>query len=352
MTALVSPSMLATERSISPVMTTRVSAVAISAIGTTSRSRNVTVIVLAKLSTHSSEPIKVTTRMTSSTNSHDPTTPRSVDKRVESRRSATSDDMGPPALHPSSQADREEPVEADRREDQRADEGLLPERVDAEHRQRAVDRREEQSAEGRSVDRAAAAEDRDPADDRGGDDLEFESGTDRGVESAVTRGVQHSGETGQRTVDGEHAEDPTPAGDAGEPGRVGVGSDGVELAAAAIGPHVERRDRDHDQGDPGQPRNAEDAGAPAEVEEAGRHVGGVDLLAGCPQVVDRAIDVEGAERDDQRGHLGQRHQRAVERTEERPREHADEDRNDDRCTRILQEQLAGAERDQPDQRAH
>ena len=92
----------------------------------------------------------------------------------------------------------EEGVEADREQQQRAVDGLLPEGVDLQHHQRAADGGEQQRAERGAVDGARAAEDRDAADDHGGDGGELDAVAGGGVERAVA-GRQTARPRGRRS---------------------------------------------------------------------------------------------------------------------------------------------------------
>src|SRR5688572_5652022 len=169
MTALDRPTVLATERSISPVTTMSVSGSAMSAMTATSRSRNPALRVEAKPSTDTEAMIRNSTRNVVIT---------LPDGRVSGRRGARAPPgAAPPAtgaagvsgaegrvglaateVPPSEaggEAEGERPVQGDGGDDQRADRGVAPERVDAELRERDPDRREEQRAERGAVDRAA-----------------------------------------------------------------------------------------------------------------------------------------------------------------------------------------------------
>jgi hypothetical protein len=143
MTALDSPTVLATDRSISPVTMTRVSGSAMSTMTTTSSSRNPVLRAEAKPSTESA----ATTRKSTST-------PVMTASPLPSRRSrdavpgrwaadcpagvagvvSTATEVPPSQAAGQSQGQR--PVEHDGGEDQRADGGLAPERVEPELRQR------------------------------------------------------------------------------------------------------------------------------------------------------------------------------------------------------------------------
>ena len=97
-------------------------------------------------------------------------------------------------------------------------------------------------------------------------------------------------------VRGEH---PAADRDAGETGGLGAGADRVELAPGAVAAQEVRRRGEQDDRDQRQVRDAEHAAA-AEAQHGVRHVGGADLLALRPPVVDALDDVEHAEGHDER----------------------------------------------------
>src|SRR3954466_6673421 len=174
-TALDSARTDATERSISAAMITIVSGSAISA--TSDRSSEP--VVNESAVRNSGEMIWPAIARTISS----PT--RSVSQRPSSERQAGGDDVAAggavwgaavsvcTACAPSPQgcldAQREQPVERDREQEQRADRGLMPERGDTQHDQRRRDRPQQQRAQRRAVDRAGPPEYAAPADDGRGD---------------------------------------------------------------------------------------------------------------------------------------------------------------------------------------
>lgn len=135
-----SPTMLATERSISPVITIRVIGSAMSASGIRSSSRNCALRPVAKFSTVRLATSTATTRAATMTASQETNTPRRLARRPApgsasavvgaayrlscAMRASPSE----PGRHPQGQ----EPVQPDGGEDECADHGLLPERVDAQ----------------------------------------------------------------------------------------------------------------------------------------------------------------------------------------------------------------------------
>src|SRR5262249_37325264 len=122
----VSPSTLATDRSISPVMTTSVIGSAINAIGMTSRETNRQNRGLATPSIVAAPMTATRTSATRTMTSHDP--------RTEPRTFSRSRIATPSTQEAPGDADRERAVQADRGEDQGADGGPLPERADPQYR--------------------------------------------------------------------------------------------------------------------------------------------------------------------------------------------------------------------------
>src|SRR5262245_36152841 len=171
-TEQVRPSTLATDRSISPVMTTSVIGMAISAIGMASSDTNRQNRGLATPSMARAPTTDTTTSAISTIASHEPNTRRA--------RSG----MGAPSSKAAAQPERQRAVQADGGQDQRPDRGLLPERVDAERGQRRADGGQQYGAERGPEDRAAATEDRHPAHDDGGDHVELGAVSGVGVEGA------------------------------------------------------------------------------------------------------------------------------------------------------------------------
>src|SRR3954454_2205584 len=345
MTALDSPTVLATERSISPVMITRVSGRAISMITTTSSSRNPALRVEANPST-------VRPAITRNATSTRVMTPSPVPSRRSREAAGPSADVRGagagavstatevPPSQAAGQAQGERPVQDDRGQDERAHGGVAPEGADAELRQRGADGREQERAERRAVDRSAATEDRHAADDAGGDHGQFLPRAGRGVQGLEPRCVEHAGQAGEGTVDDECGEDPPSHRDAGQPGGLWFVPDAVQLPPAAVVAQAEADQQDHDERHEEEHRDAEQARTPERL-EAVREVRGVDLqaaAAACPEGVQAPEDVQGAERDHQRRHLGDGDDGAVERAADRADRHAREYDEHDRCIRRLDQQ--------------
>src|SRR3954447_17393725 len=103
-------------------------------------------------------------------------------------------------------AQREQPVESDRDEQQEAVDRLLPELVDLEDHQRGADAGQQQRAQRRAVDAARAAEDGHAAYDDGRHHDELLAGAGVGVQRAEAGGVDDAGQAGERAADHERAE--------------------------------------------------------------------------------------------------------------------------------------------------
>src|SRR3954470_17546383 len=266
--ALDRPSTEAIERSISAAITTSVSGSAMSAISEKS-SEPVVNESLVRNSGEIACPIGSSrTNSATSSVSQRPRSPRQAPPLRRSKPgSASGAALAPPAAGgtvdvvdsagtadaPSTQAgvdaQADEAVERDRDEQQRADGGLLPERVDLQDDQRRRDRVQEQRAERGAVDAAGPAEDRDAADDGRRDHGELVAGAGGRVDGAEAGGEQDPGEPGECARQEERDEDaalgahageaggaaeaPAPGAHAGGAGALGVRADRVQLAAGA-----------------------------------------------------------------------------------------------------------------------
>ena len=226
----------------------------------------------------------------------------------------------------------------------RCQNGLMPSTGSA-----AADRGEQHRAERGAVDRAAAAEDGHPADHDRGDHVELDAEPGVGVEGA------EPGRVAARRPD-------RPARRWRRTRRRPAGRPGCRTAGPRPGRSRSRTAPGRCGRSAGSSRrrpattttaNSASTGTPSTVavpmpQEAGRHVGGVDLPAGGPRVVDAPEHVQRAERDHQRRHPGRGDQAAVDRAAARaPERHADE-----RATTGIgsagrgHEQAAGRERGQ------
>src|SRR4051812_43719855 len=187
MSELVRPSVLATDRSISPVTMIIVIGSATRMIGIRSRTRNVKLRLVPKLSTANDATIRTTT----------------VSRMMMLSQLARRLDMAPGLgmlISPpqrAGDAHRDQPVGADRQDDQEPDDGLLPELVDFEHREGAANHGQQQRAETGSPDRAAATEDGHPADHDRGHDVELVAGAGGRVDRAEPGREQHPGQAGE-----------------------------------------------------------------------------------------------------------------------------------------------------------
>src|SRR3954447_11342328 len=364
-TALDSPSTDAIERSISAATTTSVSGSAISAISEKS-SEPVVNESLVRNCGEIAWPIgsSRTSSATSSASQRRRTPRQPPPSRRSKPSSGTAAAVSPaagtvvesagtadaPSAQAGIEAQTDEAVERDGGEQQRADGGLLPERVDLQDDERGRDRLQQQRAERGAVDAAGPAEDRDAADDGRGDHDELVAGAGGRVDGAEARGEQHARQAGKRAGQDEGDKDAPIGPHAREPRAFGVRADGIELAA---GPEVAQRladDDHHDERDQRERRDAEDRAGP-EVEERVRQRLGVDLPAARPQERDTAEGVERAERHDERGHAAERDERAVQHTARPTEQQAEHDHAGDRRAGMRREQVPRHERREPEHRA-
>src|SRR6266540_3393495 len=211
-------STLATDRSISPVITTSVIGRAINAIGIASSVTNRQNLGLATPSMVA-PPITITATSARITiASHDPSTDRS--RTVPARCCSGATCL--PSSQTAGDAHREGAVQPDRHQDQRADSGPLPERVDAEHRQRGADGGEQDGAQRRAVHRTAPPEDRHTADHDRRHHVELEAEARVSVQRAEPGDVEHPGKPGECAVGHERGEHPPADRDTGQPRGVRV----------------------------------------------------------------------------------------------------------------------------------
>src|SRR4051794_10047766 len=128
MIELVRPSVLATERSISPVTMMNVIGSATRMIGIRSRTRKVKLRLVPKLSTVSDAATSTASASRMMMPSQVPTLLRSSDMGVPLSRHPTSRlRHGRPSSQRPGDPDRDQAVRADGQDDQRTDDGLLPE---------------------------------------------------------------------------------------------------------------------------------------------------------------------------------------------------------------------------------
>src|SRR3954452_17074783 len=182
MSALVRPSVLATDRSISPVITMNVIGRATSAIGSRSSTRKVKLRLVPKLSTLADATISTSTasRMM-------------MVSQLASLRLISN--MGISLPQTAGDAYGDDAVGADGQQDQRPVDRLLPELVDVQHREGAADDRQQQRAEPRAPHRAAAAEHRAPAAPARGHHVQLVPGPGRRVHRAEPGREQAPGQT-------------------------------------------------------------------------------------------------------------------------------------------------------------
>src|SRR5215471_5992339 len=168
--------------------------------------------------------------------------PRAVSQRSEAwaavlrrRVNRSRSNAGTPSSQRSLQPQGDDPVQCDGHQQQEAGDGLQPQLRDAQHVQRRVDAAQQQGADGRTHCAAAAAEDGHPANHHRGDHGQLVAGPGGGVDGLVLRGPQHTGQAGDTAADREGSEDAPAGRDAGQPGRLRVRPDRVQLAAGAEG---------------------------------------------------------------------------------------------------------------------
>src|SRR4051794_13254075 len=112
---------------------------------------------------------------------------------------------------------RQQPVQRDREQQQRADCRLLPERRDAQDDQGRGDGSEQQSAQRGAVHGPGAAEDRHAANHRGGDDGQLVADPGGRVDGAEARREEDAAEAGQRARKYERRQHAALRAHAGQP---------------------------------------------------------------------------------------------------------------------------------------
>src|SRR4051794_2145382 len=299
--ALDSASTEATERSISAEMITSASGSAISATSEKSSEPVVNESVVRNSEDRPWPTIAVTMMRPISSASQRPANARRRapdGARVRAGAVASACTARAPPSQGGFDAQAEEAVERDREQQQGADRGLLPERLDAQDDQRGGDRAEQQRAERGAVDAAGAAEDRDAADHRAGDHGQLVAGAGRRVDRREARGEERAAEPGERAGEHERGQHAAVRAHAGEPRALGVRADRVQLAPGAEVAQPLPDDDHHDDRDDHQVRDAEQ-GARADVQERVGQRLGVDLAPVGPQERQAAVRVEHAQRHDE-----------------------------------------------------
>src|SRR5829696_1386140 len=352
-TALDSASTEATERSISAAMITSASGSAISATSEKS-SEPVVKESVVRNSDEIPWPTLTVTRISPSSSASQ----RAANSRTRlvpegagagagaGALTGAVDSAGTPRAPPAQRdldTDGEQPVERDREQQQRADRGLLPERLDAEDDQRRRDRAEQQCAQ-------RAAEDRDAADDRRGDHGQLVAGAGGRVDGGEARGEQHAAEARERAGEHERGQHAAVRAHAGEPRALGIRADGVQLAAGAEVAQPLADDDHDDERDQHEVGDAEDRAGADVQERVGQRLG-VDLAPVGPQEREAAERVERAERHHQRGHLAPGGEDPVEQPAGGAQAHSEDEHQRQRHARVAGEQVAGHERGEPDDRA-
>src|SRR4051812_1938397 len=343
----------ATERSISAAMITSASGSAISAtsekssepVGNESVVRNSEEIPWPMIAVSTIRPSSSASQRPANARRRAPDAPRAGAGAVASACTA----RAPPAQG-GLDAQAEEAIERDRDQQQRADRGLLPERLDAQDDQRAGDRAEEQRAERGAVDAAGAAEDRDAPHHRRGDHGQLVAGAGGRVDGREARGEQRPAEAGQRAGERERGQHPAVRAHAGQPRAPGVRADRVQLAPGAEVAQPLPDDDHHDERDDDEIGDAEH-GPGADVEEVVGQRLGVDLATVRPQERQAAERVERPQRHDERGHLAPGGEDPVEQPARRAQRDRQQEHQRQRHARMLGEQVAGQEGGEPDDRA-
>src|SRR5919205_419924 len=228
-TQLTNPATLATDRSISPARMIRVMGRASRSMGIRSMSRNPVLRGEAKPVTAAEARAMLRRTATMIAASQLRRKPR----RGAVSRTAAGRVVSASMFVVSSQAalgaQGQITVEGNGGQDEGADHGPLPERRDAQDRQRRGDGGEEDSTDGRSVHSAHAAGDGNTADDGCGHDVQLEALPRGRVEVAVLGGVDNAGQAGEGSGDGEGGEDLPSDADSVQPCGQDVRADGVEL---------------------------------------------------------------------------------------------------------------------------
>src|SRR5262245_21747208 len=227
-TELDSPAIDSTERSISPAMITR-------AIGSDMIATSITAdwrFAMFRFVRKTGDSRTPTVTRAISTTARSVSQRRSHPKREPPASGATI--AGSATRAPTDvplEAALEDRIHPDRDEDHGAIDRLEPELREVEQDQRIRDEREEQGAQPRPDRRTRAAEDRDAADDAGGDHLEHDTGRRRGVDRPELHAPEHAGQAGEHPARGEHREHDEARPDAEDRGGLGVASDRVHLPA-------------------------------------------------------------------------------------------------------------------------
>src|SRR6478609_3399608 len=167
----VRPRIDATERSISPVITSRVSGSAMIATSPTFRQMKKRFVDWRKYGETEAPYAIVAASRTTSSASQRTRNPKWLQFEEPSAASTGGSLLGTSATDPPPGAERgrdangDQAVERDRGEQESARESLAPERGDIDDDERAVDRVQQEGAERRTENRAAPPDDRDPAHD-------------------------------------------------------------------------------------------------------------------------------------------------------------------------------------------
>src|SRR3954452_24450289 len=331
----------ATERSISPVMTMSVRGSAMMAISPMfSPMKNMSVVVKKFGEAMVPKPMVPTSRRKSAVSQR--MNPLIGEGRWDSEmlRALVAILGTPTRPQGACDAQRDVPVERDRCEQQSAGDGLVPERRHLRRHQCLVDRVEQECPEGRTYDGAASSEDRNTTDYDGGDYLQLVACSPGRCHRGELGDEQDPAETCQGTADEKRGEHPLPSRDACERRSLGTRSDRVQVAAAAEAAHRVGDDRDDDEDEHREVGDVVEVGR-ADLLEAGRDAGGIDLLAVRVDRVDATNDVQGGQGHDEARHVQQSGDGAVDRTDEGADADAERIRKVDGRVGVVHEQVAG-----------
>src|SRR5216683_1853514 len=357
--ALDMPSVDATDRSISPLMTISVIGNVMIAISPLDRPRLKKLLPVRNCGDAAAPITTMITTTTARPDSHRRARENCARERwARSPRGVfssgcTAFSSGCTAATPQSQGggqpEVDGPVERDGQDEQETGDRLVPEGRDAEHVERRVDGVEQQRAECGSGHASAAAEYRHPADHDGGHYLQLVACPRGGVDRGVACGPQHARDPGDRAAQDERREHALRDRDASEACRLRIRPDRVEFPAGPEGTQVVRAGRDHDGDHDGEIGNPEDRGLRYADEAAGQRARD-DLAAADDQYVDSPDDVEGGERHDEARHASDRHHEPVHDPAATADSQADEEHHGNGNAVVVPEEVRRDERGKPEDR--
>src|SRR5215207_3577308 len=268
---LLRPTMLATDKSISPVMITSVIGNAMSKIGVTSSSRNPRVTVVpnrgttadATMITAISRPMIAISRV-SKTRRHKGW-PWSryccclVSGAGAGAGAVTLAMIFVPCVDQLARLpEGKNPVQHNRTDDQSANDGPLPEVRYPEDWEGTINGEQQDGTERGTPQRPAPAEDGHPTDHRSPHGLELEAEPCLGIDRSVTGGVEDTGKARSCPADQKRDQDPLGDLEAVQFSRGRVRPDRVEFSAAARVLHVPSANDQHRHGNQGEHRDSQD----------------------------------------------------------------------------------------------